>query len=100
MKLLPTLLLALTTLTAAAELGIETTHKVDCTRKTKKHDTIQMHYRGTLAADGSEFDASYKRNSPLRFILGAGRVIKGFVLFPSLLLFFWFGLVWWFYGPP
>ncbi|KAI9037953.1 peptidylprolyl isomerase family protein FPR2 [Aspergillus affinis] len=77
MKLLPTLLLALTTLTAAAELGIETTHKVDCTRKTKKHDTIQMHYRGTLAADGSEFDASYKRNSPLRFILGAGRVIKG-----------------------
>ncbi|KAK1148988.1 Peptidyl-prolyl cis-trans isomerase fpr2 [Aspergillus melleus] len=67
MKLLPTLLLALTTLTAAAELGIETTHKVDCTRKTKKHDTIQMHYRGTLAADGSEFDASYKRNAPLRW---------------------------------
>lgn len=79
MKLLPTLLLALTSLTAAAELGIETTHKVDCTRKTKKHDTIQMHYRGTLAADGSEFDASYKRGQPLRFILGAGRVIKGFV---------------------
>ena len=39
-----------------------------------------MHYRGTLQADGKEFDASYKRGTPLSFQLGAGRVIKGWDL--------------------
>lgn len=68
--------LAITTATAA-ELGIETTHKVSCTRKTTNGDNVSMHYRGTLQADGSEFDSSYKRNTPLSFKLGAGRVIKG-----------------------
>ena len=36
-----------------------------------------MHYRGTLQHDGSEFDASYKRNQPLDFTVGQGQVIKG-----------------------
>ncbi|KAL2840519.1 hypothetical protein BJY01DRAFT_20257 [Aspergillus pseudoustus] len=71
------LTLALTGFTQAAELGIETTHAVECTRKTAKGDTVHMHYRGTLAADGSEFDASYNRGKPFTFPLGAGRVIKG-----------------------
>ncbi|KAL3476700.1 hypothetical protein BJX99DRAFT_227550 [Aspergillus californicus] len=71
------LTLALTGLSQAAELGIETTHAVECTRKTAKGDTVQMHYRGTLAADGSEFDASYNRGKPFKFPLGGGRVIKG-----------------------
>ncbi|RAL11301.1 peptidylprolyl isomerase family protein FPR2 [Aspergillus homomorphus CBS 101889] len=76
--LTPLLTLALATLTTAtSELGIEVTHPVECTRKTQKGDTVHMHYRGTLAADGSEFDASYKRGQPLVFPLGAGRVIKG-----------------------
>lgn len=66
-----------TGLAQAADLGIETTHAVECKRKTTKGDTIKMHYRGTLAADGSEFDASYKRNTPLTFELGSGRVIQG-----------------------
>lgn len=35
-----------------------------------------MHYRGTLP-DGTEFDSSYKRNSPFQFKLGAGQVIVG-----------------------
>lgn len=74
---LTTLLLSLTTLACATDLGIETTHKVDCTRKTQNGDGVQMHYRGTLQADGSEFDSSYKRNAPLSFKLGTGRVIKG-----------------------
>jgi len=36
-----------------------------------------VHYRGTLAADGSEFDASYNRGQPLDFHVGKGQVIKG-----------------------
>lgn len=47
---------------------------------TKLHfigDKIAVHYRGTLASDGSEFDASYKRNQPLTFHVGKGQVIKG-----------------------
>lgn len=71
----------LATLASAAELGIEKTHTFECTRKTTSGDTIQVHYRGTLAADGSEFDSSYKRHAPLSFKVGSGRVIKGFVFF-------------------
>ena len=40
-------------------------------------DTISVHYRGTLAADGKQFDASYDRGQPLSFAVGSGRVIKG-----------------------
>lgn len=42
----------------AEELKIDVTLPVVCERKTKNGDKIHMHYRGTLAADGSEFDAS------------------------------------------
>ncbi|KAJ5094579.1 FK506-binding protein 2 [Penicillium angulare] len=73
---LSTIFLSLASLAAAAELGIETTHKVECTRKTQKGDNISMHYKGTLD-NGKKFDASYDRNSPLNFKLGSGRVIKG-----------------------
>ncbi|BCR95817.1 peptidylprolyl isomerase family protein FPR2 [Aspergillus luchuensis] len=71
------LTLSLTTLASAADLGIEVTHSVECNRKTQIGDTVSMHYRGKLASDGSEFDASYNRGTPLKFKLGAGRVIKG-----------------------
>lgn len=71
------LITALTTLTSASGLQIDVTSPVECTRKTKKGDNVDMHYRGTLASDGSEFDASYNRGKPLNFQLGAGRVIKG-----------------------
>lgn len=40
-------------------------------------DTISVHYRGTLESNGEQFDASYDRNQPFSFKLGAGRVIKG-----------------------
>jgi FK506-binding protein 2 len=64
----------------AAELGIKTTLEVEnCKRKTAKDDVVHMHYRGTLASDGSQFDASYDRGNPLVFRLGAGKVIKGWV---------------------
>ncbi len=39
-------------------------------------DTVQGHYAGALQ-DGSEFDNSFKRGQPLEFVLGTGRVIKG-----------------------
>lgn len=57
-------------------LKIETTHAVDCKRRTVKGDGIKVHYRGTLA-DGTKFDASYDRGQPLGFTLGEGMVIKG-----------------------
>ena len=84
---IPSLLVALIPLlsfplTAAAEteLLIKRTLTHSCTRQTKNGDTVNMHYRGTLQADGKEFDASYKRGTPLSFQLGAGRVIKGWEL--------------------
>ena len=53
------------------------TPDITCERKTKSGDHIDVHYRGTLASDGSEFDASYNRGTPLSFVVGTGRVIKG-----------------------
>jgi FK506-binding protein 2 len=50
---------------------------VECSRKTVAGDKIHVHYRGTLEKDGSEFDASYNRGSPLSFKVGSGQVIKG-----------------------
>lgn len=37
---------------------------------------VFVHYRGYLE-DGTEFDNSFKRNDPIAFELGTGRVIKG-----------------------
>jgi FK506-binding protein 2 len=77
MRLTSILVATLGSLAAAADLGIEVTKKVECTRKTVNGDGVSMHYRGTLQSTGVEFDASYKRNAPLTFKLGTGRVIKG-----------------------
>ena len=49
----------------------------DAKRRTTRGDTIDVHYRGTLQKDGSEFDSSYKRGEPLSFTVGKGQVIKG-----------------------
>ena len=47
----------------------------DCPMKSRKGDKLSMHYRGTLHADGSEFDSSYERGEPLSFTLGSGQVL-------------------------
>ncbi len=39
-------------------------------------DLVFVHYTGRLT-DGTEFDSSYKRGQPFNFMLGEGRVIKG-----------------------
>ncbi len=41
----------------------------------QKGDKIKAHYRGTLP-DGTQFDASYDRGTPLDFTVGASQVIK------------------------
>lgn len=75
------LTLALFTLLVPLALGTEVTteHLLqnECTRKTTRGDSISVHYKGTLASDGSEFDASYNRGQPLSFTVGKGQVIKG-----------------------
>ncbi|MDN3492394.1 peptidylprolyl isomerase [Winogradskyella bathintestinalis] len=44
--------------------------------KAEKGNTVSVHYKGQLA-DGTVFDSSYKRNSPLDFQVGVGQVIPG-----------------------
>lgn len=63
----------------AADVTTEYTETKECTRKSQRGDTISVHYRGTLASDGSQFDASYDRGQPLDFTVGQGMVIKGWV---------------------
>lgn len=76
------------TIATAADLQIDVTHAVECNRKTTNGDSVKMHYRGTLADTGKQFDASYDRGTPLAFKLGTGRVIKGFVLVSLFFVFF------------
>jgi len=66
-----------TAVLAADQVDIEVTKAVECERKTQKGDKISVHYKGTLASDGSKFDASYDRGTPLSFVVGNGQVIKG-----------------------
>ncbi|KAI4181814.1 MAG: hypothetical protein LQ346_006691 [Caloplaca aetnensis] len=77
MRLLSLFLIPLLPLSLAAKVTTEYTHTNECSRKTQRGDSIQVHYRGTLESDGKEFDASYNRGQPLEFTVGQGMVIKG-----------------------
>jgi peptidylprolyl isomerase len=46
-------------------------------KEAKAGDVVSVHYVGVAHANGEEFDSSYDRGEPLRFPLGAGRVISG-----------------------
>jgi peptidylprolyl isomerase len=43
----------------------------------KAGDTVTVQYLGALFQNGTEFDASWNRNQPFSFPLGAGQVIPG-----------------------
>ncbi|MBI1838295.1 MAG: peptidylprolyl isomerase [Flavobacteriia bacterium] len=47
-------------------------------KKIIKGDTLSIHYRGTLRADGKQFDASYDRGEPMEFVFKTNRMIPGF----------------------
>jgi len=49
---------AIGVLAADEGIKIDVTNPVECERKTKKGDKIEVHYRGTLASNGEKFDAS------------------------------------------
>ncbi|CAX45586.1 peptidyl-prolyl cis-trans isomerase, putative [Candida dubliniensis CD36] len=56
------------------ELKIKILKSVECKRKTKSGDFISVHYSGKLE-DGTEFDSSFSRGTPLPFNLGSKQVI-------------------------
>ena len=45
-------------------------------QKANSGDNVSVHYSGYLL-DGTKFDSSYDRGQPIQFVLGQGRVIKG-----------------------
>ncbi len=45
--------------------------------KADNGDTVLVHYEGKLISNGQVFDSSYKRGKEFSFVLGQGRVIKG-----------------------
>ncbi|TFW20722.1 FKBP-type peptidyl-prolyl cis-trans isomerase [Duganella callida] len=67
----------------AAEQLIITDTKIGTGREATTGATVYMHYSGWLyrplakGMHGRLFDSSYPRGEPLDFVLGAGRVIKG-----------------------
>ena len=58
----------------------ETLEPGDGTTFPSEGQSLTVHYTGTLAADGTEFDSSRAKGVPFTFVLGAGKVIRGWEL--------------------
>ena len=76
MRLFTAALTVLPALAYAQNLDITVTKPVECTRKTRSGDSVQMMYKGTLQ-DGTKFDSSYDHGTPFEFTIGKGQVIEG-----------------------
>ena len=63
------------TITTASGLQIKVL-EVGTGDKAEAGKTVVVHYTGWLL-DGTKFDSSVDRGTPFEFLLGAGRVIKG-----------------------
>lgn len=57
-------------------LYIDILKRVRKGRKPKEGDKVKVHYTGTLL-DGTKFDSSFDRSTPIDFVLGTGSVIAG-----------------------
>ena len=55
----------------------ETIKPGDGTTFPQKGDRLTMHYTGTLADGGKQFDSSVSRGTPFQFVIGIGQVIEG-----------------------
>lgn len=58
-------------------LIVETTSPGDGKTFPQRGDDLTMHYTGTLAASGNQFDSSRDRNEAFVFKIGVGQVIDG-----------------------
>ncbi|RCK64109.1 hypothetical protein Cantr_10720 [Candida viswanathii] len=59
----------------ADDIQIDHINHIECKRPSQKGDFLSVHYKGTLE-DGTEFDSSFSRNTPLPFTVGGGQVIR------------------------
>ncbi|XP_059896162.1 peptidyl-prolyl cis-trans isomerase FKBP7 isoform X1 [Gadus macrocephalus] len=65
---------------SSSEVKIEVVFKpMECSKKSKRGDLMNVHYDGYLAKDGTQFycSRSDKAGHPQWFVLGVGQVIKG-----------------------
>lgn len=64
------------TITTPSGLQYVDTHIGDG-EQPQKGQKVSVHYKGMLK-DGTQFDNSYDRGSPIEFMFGVGQVIPGF----------------------
>ncbi len=50
---------------------------LNCSRRSRKGDTLSMHYEGRLKEGAVKFDSSLDRGEPFSFVVGVGQVIPG-----------------------